>query len=495
MPYISKPSMFSRLRVRLIFAALITATPLFGEERNIWPFAVQQIKPDQTVESAEYVGPLFFEKSRTDGAHFKGFRPLYLQIQEGNRETTAFLYPFFTWQKEADYRYFTFFELINFRRQTDSDQQTIRNFDVWPFYFSRDSGDPESSYRAVFPLGGTIKNRFGKDRIHFVLFPLYANVEKSGAHTTHAPWPFLRFIDGAGEHGFEFWPLFGHHGRQNDYDSRFYLWPLIYKSSKNLSEPQPDVKLGVLPFYSRDTSPGYINENYLWPFFGTTHRTMPVKYDERRYFWPFLVQGRGDVTNINRWAPFYTHSINKGMDKTWIAWPVFRHSEWEDNGIKQDKDQVLFFLYWSLTQHSLSNPNAASAHKTHLWPLVSSWDNGAGRRQLQVLSPFEVFFPTNEPVRQLYTPLFALYRYEQRAPQDTRHSVLFSLFSWKKSPVEKEFHFGPLFSKRSVAGYSRFSLGLGLLSWQRTPDSNGWKFALFDFRRQNALQAPVAQSP
>jgi len=488
--------MFSRLLVRALCAALIFATTLRGEEeQNVWPFAVKQMKSDGSVESAEYLGPLLFKKARADGAEMKGFRPFYLHVQQGAKETDHLLYPFFTWQKDGDYRYFTFFNLINFRRQTDHDQQTFRNLDVWPFYFSRDTGNPESDYKALFPIGGTIKQRFGKDRIHFVLFPLYANVEKSGAHTTHTPWPFIRFIDGAGEHGFEFWPLFGHRGRAGDYDSQFYLWPFGYKSAKNLSEPQPDVKLGVLPFYSRDTSPGYINENYLWPFFGYTHRTAPVKYHETRYLWPFLVQGRGDVTYINRWAPFYTHSIKKGMDKTWFAWPVFRHSHWEDNGIAQDKKQVLFLIYWSLTQRSLTNPAAAPASKTHLWPLYSAWDNGAGRRQVQLLSPFEVLFPSNEPVRQLYSPIFAIYRYEQRAPDDSRHSILFSLLSWKKSPAEKEFHFGPLVSKRSTANRSRIALGLGLLSWQRRSGDAHWTFSLFDFRSSPSTPAPAATSP
>ncbi len=145
-------------------------------------------------------------------------------------------------------------------------------------------------------------------------------------------------------------------------------------------------------------------------------------------------------------------------------------------------NQVLFFVYWSLTQRSATNPALAPAHKTHLWPLFSSWNNGAGLRQVQVLSPFEVFFPTNEPVRQLYTPLFALYRYDQRAPDDTRHSFLFSLVSWKSSPTEREFHLGPLFSTRTTPGQKRIALGYGLFAWRRQPDNGRWKFTLFDFR-------------
>jgi len=472
----------------------VAVVAVHGEEVNGWPLSVRQVNPDGTTESGEYLVPFLFRKARADGVEVEGFRPFLLRSREGPRETTMLLYPFFTWQREEGYRSFSFFQLINVRRETEPDNQTLHAFDVWPFYFSRDTGEPGESYRALFPIGGTIKHRFGYDRIHFVLFPFYADTEKSGAHTTHAPWPFLRFIDGDGHHGFEFWPLFGHRGRADDYDDQFYLWPLIYRSAKNLSEPQPDVKLGVLPFYTRDTAPGYISENYVWPFFGYTHRTEPYRYDEQRYLWPFLVQGRGDQRLVNRWGPFYTHSVIKGYDKTWFAWPLFRHARWTDEGVAQEQSQVLWFLYWSLTQRSTTNPAAAPAHKTHLWPLLSSWNNGAGQRQLQLLSPFEVFFPTNEPVRQLYSPLVAIYRFDQRAPDDTRHSLLFSLVSWKKSPAETEFHLGPLFSSRTTPSSSRIALGLGLLAWSRTPDTGRWKFSLFDFRQKPAIiglnQAP-----
>ncbi len=487
--------MFPRLTIRSLCAALLIATCLRGEERNVWPLAVEQLKADGEIASAEYLGPLLFKKTSPDGVAIKGFRPLYLQMVEGSRETRYLLYPFFKWQREDDYRFFTFFELVNFSRQTNPGQAPSRSFDIWPVYFSRDTGDPATTYRALFPVGGTLKNRLGFDQLRFVLFPLYADAMKSGGHTTHAPWPFLRFIHGAGETGFEFWPLFGHRERAGDYDSRFYLWPLIYRSAKNLSEPEPSIKRGVLPFYSSDTRPGLISENYVWPFFGYTHQTTPAKYDETRYFWPLLVQGRGEANYVNRWAPLYTHSIAKGQDKTWYVWPIFQRSRWVEGGVNQDRIQVLYRFYWSLTQRSRTNPAAAPAYKIHLWPLASAWDNGAGQRQLQLLSPFEVLFPTSEPVRQLYSPLFAIYRYEQLAPGDTRGSVLFSLLSWKNSPAEKEFHFGPLYSRRSTKDQARIALGLGLLSWQRQPDSGHWKFSLFDFRSPVANPAAAATSP
>jgi hypothetical protein len=487
--------MFSRLPVWLTAAILLAGASLRGEERNGWPVSVEQTGTDGRAVSGEYLGPLFFQRTDADGTYTQGMRPLLLQTTAGQRRTTQLLYPLFTWQKEGAYRSFSFFQLVNARRQAEPGQEATRNLDVWPFYFSRDTGVPDTSYRALFPIGGTIKQRLGYDRIHFVLFPGYLQTQDKGEQVTHAPWPFLRFIAGDGHHGFEFWPLFGHRGRAGDYDSQFYLWPLIYKTSRHLSDPSPDVKQGFLPFYTRDTAPGSISENYVWPLFGYTHRTEPDRYDEWRYLWPFLVQGRGDVRYVNRWAPFYTHSVTKGYDKTWLLWPLLRHAEWTESGLNQEQNQVLWFVYWSLTQRSATNPAAAPGHKTHLWPLFSAWDNGAGCRQFQLLSPFEVFFPTNEPVRQLYSPLLAVYRYDRRAPDDVRGSLLFSLLSWKHSPAEKEFHLGPLFGTRTTAAQSRVTVGSGLLAWTRLPGTGRWKFSLFDFSPKAANKAGEAPSP
>jgi hypothetical protein len=486
--------MFSRPTVWLIFAALLAAAPLCAEEQNAWPVSVRQTGSDGALESGQYIGPFFFTKSTASG-ELQGFRPFFLQARAGDKESAYFLYPLFTWERQPDFSSFSFFQLINRRRTAETGQPEVRGFDVWPFYFSKATGDPATTYHALMPVAGTIKQRFGKDRLTWYAFPLYFNTDKSGMEVTSAPWPFLRFIDGAGHHGFEFWPLFGHRGRAGDYDKRFWIWPLFYQQSTHLDEPQPTIRIGALPFYSRDTGPGFVSENYVWPFFGYTHRTEPVRYDEQRYFWPFLVQGRGAQRYVNRWAPLYTHSTYKGYDKTWIVWPLYRHAEWADAGIAQEKNQLLYFLYWSQTQRSLTNPAAAPAHKTHVWPLFSSWDNGAGRRQVQLLSPLEVFFPTNDPIRQLYTPLFALYRYDRQDAATSRHSLLWNAVTWRRSATDREFHVGPLFSVQAGAGQQRIALGNGVLGLTRRPGTRVWRLFLFDFARKPATNSTAIPSP
>ena len=486
----------SRLRVWLLFAAAL-APLLRGAERNAWPLSVAWAdERTGEVTAQQGVGPFFAERTAADGTTTRLWRPFFLHQKKGERETAYFLYPFFTWQRDGNDSWFSFFQLANQRHERSFDGHPEDRFDFWPFYFSRQTGDAATSYRAVFPIAGTIKHRFGKDELSWTAFPLHLRVVKDGRRTDYAPWPFIRLTDGAGHHGFEFWPFYGDVARANDYRRRYWLWPLIYQQETNLSAAQPNVSIGFLPFYARATAPGYVDENFLWPFFGFTDRTEPKRYHETRYFWPFLVQGRGDERTVNRWAPFYTHSVVKGYDKTWVLWPLLRQATWSGRGAAVERTQLFYFFYWSEEQRSLAHPAAAPASKRHLWPLLSVWDNGAGRRQFQLLSPFEVFFPNNQPVRELYSPLFALYRYEQRAPGDTRWSLLWSLVSRRRSATEREFHLGPLFSTLATpAAGRRVALGNGLLSWRRAPGASRWQFSLFDFRSAPATPAPAASTP
>lgn len=490
--------MKSRPPVWLLLAAVLVL-PAHAREHNGWPLQVAQ-EDEQTGEitAEQGLGPLIAEHQSPDGTHTRLLRPLFLHSAKGPQETVHFLYPLITWQRDGATSYFTFFQLLNNRRTPGAQGRLEHGLDVWPLYFSRDTGDPDSTYHAFLPVAGTIKYRFGKDRLSWTAFPLHFRVEKSGRRTTYAPWPFLRFTEGAGHHGFEFWPLYGQVARDHDYRNQYYLWPLIYKQERHLDEPAGalSTSLGFLPFYTRDTAPGYLNESYLWPFFGYTDRTSPRRYHETRYLWPLLVQGRGDDRTINRWAPLYTHSIVKGYDKTWLLWPLYRHARWQEQGLAQERDQFLFFLYWSHEQRSLAHPAAKPAYKKHLWPLFSVWDNGAGRRQLQLLSPLEVFFPNNQPIRELYSPLFSLYRYDQRAPDDLRWSFLWNLVSRRRSATEREFHLGPLFSTRAAtATGERVAIGNGLLSWRRAPGERRWRFSVFDFRRTVDTTAPTATTP
>ncbi|MDR0901632.1 MAG: hypothetical protein LBM92_02555 [Opitutaceae bacterium] len=487
----------------------------FGTETNYWPFWVGRDAPADPAPaptrtpvipaaSWDAAGPLAFSRPlgpfrRDDGAvSAAGLRPLYMEKRgpDGGLTHAHFLYPFFNYTAKENGGYaWSVFGLINHdcapAIRPAGEGRADSQFDVWPVYFSSQvAGSPEKSYRAVFPIYGSVHSRLLSDRITWLLWPLYARFETNDLVTTTVLWPFFRATGGGDNHGFAFWPFFGWKEKGNALRERYLLWPLIFRSERNLQEPRPSVKTAFLPFYYGETGPATTNRNYML-FFGKTHTTAPHKYDETRYFWPLLVQGRGERLRVNRWAPFYTHSKTPEREKTWVMWPLWKHTFWGDGQFAFERRQFALFLYHSTWQQGFDNPSPRPSNKTSVWPLYTSWSDGAGRRQIQALSPFEVFLPKSEPARLVWSPLFALYRYEQAAPGAFRHALLWNFVTYRREPDAREFHLGPLYSAHSGAGYKRHALLNGVAGLDRRPD-RGWRPFLFKFRPEGPAFAKTA---
>ncbi len=467
-----------------------------GSEVNGWPLAVERRPADGTTRT-QVLGPLGFSTEFANGDRAFGLRPLLLRRDwpaKGQSETD-FLYPLFVYRSAGDRWTWSIFGLVNRHSPRGPAVGTdTGGFDLWPFYFSRRHPDPEKSYRAVFPLYGPLKGRLFNDRIDWVLFPFYGRFQKDERVTVTAPWPFFRTTHGGGHSGWALWPLYGQRAQEGVFRNRYWLWPLAYHNVSGLDDQAgPTVRRGLLPFYTEDRGPGLDRRTYLWPFFGTTHDTLPKRYDETRYFWPFLLQGRGEETYRNRWAPLYSHSRVKDVSKTWILWPLWRDQSFSESRLDQRKRQFLYFVYWDLEQRLPGSPAGGPvASKTHLWPLWSAWDNGAGRRQFQLLSPLEPLFQHNETVRHAWSPLFSLYRSEQRGEDYSRRSALWEAISYERSrsTASSRFRLGPLLSNEASAGGRRISLLCGLVGLRREAGAS-WKPFLFDFKSRK----PSASQP
>jgi hypothetical protein len=506
-------------------AATAWAQPAPRED-NAWPFVVRLPAAGPAASLATNpaaaagpaprggawtgAGPFLFRQPGADseGRTASGFRPFWVRFDgpAGDFRAGHFLYPLFSYAVDEHTYRWSVFELIRrWDRRAGAPAPTSEfedrgELEIFPFWFSRVTGDPADSYRALFPIHGTLKSKLFLERFDWTLFPLYARNERRGAVTTFAPWPIVRVRSGA-HRGWGVWPLYDHAERPGVNRETYWLWPFGYKTVR---QPAPDApagtppreSLGALPFYARTTGPGYRSEDYAWPFFGTTERTEPKRYSERRYFWPFFVQGRGDERRIDRWAPFYTHSVVKGMDKRWIAWPLVRQAAWDDDGIARTREQFLFFLYWREEQRIAGRANSPVASLTHVWPLASVWDNGAGRRQWQTLSPFDVLFPRNEKVRATWSPLLALARHDQRAPGDTRTSVLWNAVTYEQRTADarSELHVGPLVSVTRQGEARRIAIGRGLVGWQRG-HAGGWRMFFGEFPAKHAAVAGRMTEP
>jgi hypothetical protein len=410
-------------------------------EKNYWPLFVEQ--EDSAVDRPDQVGALgpIFSTREQDGVRILSIRPFYTTFEdlETGDQRSYFLYPLINWKDFGDYQSKGSSNIVQLRDR-DSTDEFYRQ--VFPIFFQKKSTDPDESYFALWPLWGNLKERFWRDEITFYAWPLYVRTVRDDEIRVHTPYPFIQHLSGPKSSGFGFWPFYGHFQREDDYDKTYALWPFYYKEYFNLNEEVPYLRFGVLPFYTRETAPGLKSETFVWPFFGYTREYAPRnEYWENRYLWPFFMQAGGDRRTVNRWMPFYTHETTKVSDKKWYLWPLLKRKTTKEAGYVRDRTSLLYFLYRDEKQFYTDG----TSRKTTLWPLVGYWNNGAGRKQVQVLDPFTAFFPRNEKVKENWTPLFTLYRYDERSGNG-RHSLLWDFIVWEKDMEGTiGFYVGPLF--------------------------------------------------
>jgi len=451
-------------------------------DKNFWPGPVRWVDPaDDEIVRVQALGPIL-ERVNRPGQTVSAVRPFWLKIERHDDylslTDTHILYPLYTYRTFRDGSESNLLYLLRWGYSGELATAGFTRRELFPFYFDYQSGIPNQSYRGLFPIHGTIRNRFFYDRISWTAFPVYSEWEKDGGTTTALIWPFLRWRHGGEHSGWAFWPFYGQFEKPDRYRQRYAVWPLYYDYWDRFADGDERRRFGVLPFYAYKEKPDYIAEIYLWPFFGYT-RTENPDYLEHRYFWPFFVQGRGEETYVNRWAPVYTHSIRRETDKKWVLWPLFNQRVYPEGPLEVRVQRFLYVLYWNMRQRDPERPEAGQVSKTHLWPLFSHWDNGAGRVQFQLLSPLEVWFPKNQPIRDLYAPLFSLYRYhEDEGEQQVSHRLLFSLIVYESAPEWRRFSLGPLLD---LGGGERggFSLLSGLIRFESANtagENRRWRF-------------------
>ena len=452
---------------------------------NLWPIKVLHPEPNGTGREL-WLGPIG-EENRSATETWTALRPLFLRREFHEpyipvTESESWLYPLFQRKKSDTHSEWNIFHLIRSRKvtgrplesfETDLVRHYSKSFEVFPFWFDHQASNPDESYFGILPLYGELKNRLFYDRISWLMFPLWVKFDDNGEITRSVIWPVFKHREGAGSSGFGVWPVYGHFKNEGHYDNRYALWPFMYHQRKWDGEELKLEKLGVLPFYSKESRPetGYLSENYLWPFFGHTHSDQP-SYDELRLLWPIYIRGRGDYRTIDQFAPFYSHSVKAGNESLWLMWPIFNLKEWQSGALDIWRLKILYFLYWDMRQTEAGNPDNKIAQKSHLWPLYSYWEQGESITQFQLLSPLEPLFPHNEEVRRLYSPLFAIFRYSRSGEDHRELDFLFSLVHYERNEAKRRFHIGPLYGHENRPGYSRWSILMGLFGRETAGDQS-----------------------
>jgi hypothetical protein len=461
-----------------VFASLVAACSAFAAEADNYA-PIFTIGRDSTFLAVRNraLGP--FYENDIDGAYevYAKIRPLYAEGFDSTTDTgwSSVLYPFYIYRDFPGGHRWAFFELINGSETVSTRGEPIESFEIWPIYWHYDNGVRKESYDAVFPIAGTLRNRMFYKRIDWFGFPAFVRLEQADHVDTCILWPVFRSRLGPQTSGFGVWPLAGHFEKTGSYNRTYFIWPLGYNNHKTLPDNQGGGDLhqtGLLPLYAQETAPGLVSRTYLWPFFGYTTQTAPrPNYHEVRFFYPFGVEGRGDKAYVNRLLPVYAHETHPGYDKHWYAWPIYRHVDSRQDSLDISKDSVLYFVYQNEVQTAPGHN--FEARKTQLWPLFGYSDDGKNSRQFQFLNPFEPLYGSNEQIRQIWTPFFAIYRYEERG-DELRHSVLWDLFLYDREADKSDFSIGPLFERKKSADASSWNVAKGLIGRETVGGKSRW---------------------
>lgn len=419
-------------------------------------------------ERTEAAGP-FFQSEQRPTQRGWAVPPLFAHTwyTDVDGEEIDFLYPALTYDRYGQEHLWQFLQVLSFSGGQTQQGQGTKRAEVFPFYFHRHSPNPADNYTAVLPFYGTIKHKFLRDEIHFVLFPLYVQSRKKDVVTDNYLFPFFDLRRGDGLRGWQFWPLAGAEhkvvtSRTNDFgtvetvpghDKFFAAWPLFFHDDTGLGTDHPERFRALLPFYSRSRSPNRDVTSYLWPFFNHTD-DREQRYREWDFPWPLFVIARGEGKHLTRFIPFYSRGYDTNMESQSYLWPVFTHHRDRAPALVRDRTKVGFWLYSKLDETNV----AAGTTKRRLdgWPLFTYTRGHEGNERLQIFAPVEPIVPSSKSLQRNLSPLWSLWRSERNAatgatsqsllwnlyrhdatPQKRRTSLLFGLFQYQSSPEEK----------------------------------------------------------
>jgi len=415
---------------------------------------------------AEAIGPFFYDQQK-DTEKTWAIPPLFSHdvnpAVESREDDLA--YPLLTYERYGTEFRWQFIQLFSFaggQQQNDSEK---RRFTIFPVYFQQRSPDTNENYTALVPFYGHLQNRLMRDRIFFVMFPIYSETQKRNIVTDNYLFPFFDVQHGDGLHGWQFWPLFGARNKVvtsvtngfgdteivGGYDRYFALWPIHFWQNNGIGTDAPEKFRADLPFYAYTRSPKFDSTTVLWPFF-TWIDEREKKYREWQAPWPVVVFARGEGKTTSRVWPLFSQSQNKTLENNSYLWPLYRHKEVHADPLEQTRDSILFYVYSSATE--TNTQTGAEEKRLDLWPFFTWHLDFSGNERLQIFAPVEPALPDNRGVERNWSPLWSFWRWEHNAKTGAAsQSLLWNLYRRDATPDSK-----------------KCSLLFGLFKYQSEPD-------------------------
>jgi hypothetical protein len=402
-------------------------------------------------QRTEAVGPFYYDQQKDTEATW-AIPPLFSHDVDPAVESQEddLVYPLLTYERYGTQYRWQFIQLFSFAGGQEPDNSEKRRFTLFPIYFQQRSPETNDNYTALVPFYGHLQNRLMRDRIFFVMFPIYSETQKRDVVTDNYLFPFFDVQHGDGLHGWQLWPLFGARHKAvttvtngfddtevvGGYDRYFALWPIHFWQNNGIGTDAPEKFRANLPLYSYSRSPQCDSTTVLWPFFSWIDER-EKKYHEWQAPWPFVIFARGEGKTTSRVFPLFSLSQNTNLESDSYLWPLYRHKAVHADPLGLTRDSVLFYIYSAETE--TNTQTGAVKKRRDMWPFFTWHYDLNGNERLQIFAPVEPAVPNNRGVERNWSPLWSVWRWEHNSKTgaDSR-SLLWNLYRRDTTPDTKK---------------------------------------------------------
>lgn len=387
------------------------------------------------------------------------------------RNEYNFLYPLLTYEKYGEEYRWQLIQLFSFSGGQQPDDSGIKHFTIFPFYFQQRSPDTNENYTAFFPFYGHLNGRLFRDRIFFIMFPIYGQTQKRDVVNDNYFYPFFNVNHGNGMHGWQFWPFagaehkvvttstngFGEVETVGGYDKSFALWPFYLRQNNGIGTGNPEKFHASIPFYITSRSPMRDSTSVLWPFF-TWIDDREKKYREWQDPWPFVIYARGEGKSTSRVFPLFSRSHNNEIENDSYLWPVYQYHRLHADPLDRIRKRILFYLYDDTVEKNTET--GTEERRVDMLPFFTYHRDFNGNSRLQILALIEPVLPDNRGIERNWSPLWSLWRAEDNPKTGAgSRSLLWNLYRSDKTLDSKKISilFG-LFQYQSVGETNKLRL-------------------------------------
>lgn len=372
--------------------------------------------------------PLYERSAGTNGAAFMAVRPFYSASVDpaGERWRRDYLWPLYTRKGFQDE---TYGRLLFFGYSNDfSDADDRHRNWILPVWFQGTDAEGDS-YFALFPLGGTIHEFMGRDRVMFVLFPLYAQSQVNDVMTTTVLWPVYSRSQGEKVDRLRVWPFYGEAELRGEFRKKFVFWP-IYTSVQYTNPRNPGGGFILVPVYGRIRTERAVNYWFAAPFIRYTRSDIQWIVHAP---WPFIQLADGEMYKRIFWPVCGKKQLGT-LTRQYLFWPIL----WNNTTRYAVHDRqrrliVPVFAYEAdvaTKQTAQQEVGDVLTRYWKLWPLMS-WERKGDVSRFRTL---ELWPLRNTPgIERNWAPWWTLYR-RTGSGEEVGHHLLWGLYRQTRSP-------------------------------------------------------------